>query len=59
MGVASVYPVFKNADQYRSISLRSITSRLFEVLISRMVVEHLDRNNLLYEKYVPDPLVKY
>ena len=51
--MSSVCPVFKNAgdrcspSQYRPISLLSVMSKLFESVINKAVISHLDRNKLL------------
>ena len=51
--MSSVCPVFKNAgdrcspSQYRPISLLSVMSKLFESVINKAVISHLDRHKLL------------
>jgi hypothetical protein len=49
-----VVPIFKagnrfSCDNYRPISLLSTLSKVLEKMVSVQLVNHLDRNNILYE----------
>ena len=53
--VSSVVPVFKNAGErstannYRSASLLSVVSKVFEKLVNNSIVDHLEKCGLFYD----------
>lgn len=52
--LANVAPIFKKGSRdipgnYRPISLTSVACKIFESIIANLIVEHLERNNLLLD----------
>ena len=53
--VSSVVPVFKNvgerstAKNYRSVSLLSVVSKVFEKLVNNRIVDHIEKCGLFYD----------